>query len=61
MTLEQVIAAKLTLNEVESKWRYGTISDEVVNAYLELWNATPGRFTVAVLRDGAIRNSIILA
>ena len=47
-----------TLQNVEDGYRYGILSMDAVEAYLQLWNATPGRFTIAEWRDGAIRQII---
>jgi len=52
----KMIAKHHCLNEVERMYRQGNVSDEEVTEYLRAWNATPGRFTQAVLLDGAIRN-----
>ncbi len=59
MTLEQVIANKMTLAEVDYAWQRGEIARPVVEQYLDLWNATPGRFTRAYISGatGTIRQA----
>ena len=47
----------LSLVQIESYYRYGSVSDADLAEYLEAWNATPGRFTTAEWRDGAIRQT----
>ena len=49
----------MSLQQVEDAYRYGTVSDKDLLEYLEQWNATPGRFTTAEWRDGAIRQRVI--
>ena len=44
-----------SLGQMEDKYRYGSVSMPELEAYLVAWNATPGRFTVAAWREGAIR------
>ena len=46
----------MSIDEVENAYRQGRVSEEDVVQFLRKWNATPGRFTQAVLSDGAIRN-----
>jgi len=53
------IPAWATLDDVDQGYRSGRWSQEQVLDYIERWNATPGRFTRAVLRDGAVRNYLI--
>jgi hypothetical protein len=38
---------KATLGEVIDGYKRGTYTETEVDRYLALWNATPGRFTVA--------------
>lgn len=45
----------LSLNQIEQAYRYGSVTDEQLDAYLKAWNETPGRFTFAYWQDGAIR------
>ena len=44
-----------TLADVERYWRDGRIDITAVRAYLQLWNTTAMRFTVAYIADGRIR------
>lgn len=46
----------LSLNQVDWQYRNGHMTLAQVTAYLRRWNATPGRFTQAVIFDGAVRN-----
>lgn len=56
MTLEQAIANKMTLAEVDHAWQRGELDGRTVQAYLDLWNATPCRFTRAYISiTGTIR------
>lgn len=56
MTLDQIIAEKMTLDQVDHAWQRGDIDGRTVNAYLDLWNDTPGRFTRAYISiTGTIR------
>jgi hypothetical protein len=48
----------MNLNDVENACRQGLMGMADVEAYLVAWNATPGRFTVATWRDGAIRQAV---
>jgi len=48
----------MNLNDVENAYRQGLVDMADVEAYLAAWNATPGRFTVATWRDGAIRQAV---
>ena len=58
MTLEQVIANRMTLDEVDHAWQRGDIDGPTVERYLDLWNATPGRFTRAYISiTGTIRQT----
>jgi len=45
----------MSLQQVEDSYKWGSITDEELEQYLIDWNATPGRFTIAEWRDGAIR------
>lgn len=45
----------LSLNDAEREYQYGYITREELDIYLEAWNATPGRFTMAYIADGMIR------
>jgi len=47
-----------SLNDMEKAYQNGQVTEEEVKEYLEKWNATPGRFTVAEFGDGAIRNHL---
>jgi len=58
-TLEQVIEARWTLDDLELHYARGLVEADVVRAYLDKWNATRGRFTRAELRDGRIRQTLI--
>ena len=58
-TLEQVIEARWTLDDLELHYTRGIVDENVVKAYLDKWNATRGRFTRAELRDGRIRQTVI--
>lgn len=44
-----------SLAEIEQAYYRGLISTEDRDEYLMMWNAYPGRFTVARWEDGAIR------
>ncbi len=44
-----------SLADCEIYYREGRFPYADLVAYLRAWNATPGRFTQAVWRDGAIR------
>jgi len=44
-----------SLNDVSELYRNGYLSEEVTQAYIDEWNKG-SHFTVAVLRDGGIRN-----
>lgn len=46
--------AMLSLNEVDARYRSGSMPEDQVIAYIRLWNAGP-HFTQAVLKDGGIR------
>ena len=48
-----------TLNTIEQWYAAGLLSDSVVESWLALWNATPGRFSVASLSDGRIRTRLL--
>ena len=53
-----LIAAEHSLESVERMMQYGAVTEDELATYLEKWNATPGRFTFAFWRDGAIRQSV---
>lgn len=44
-----------SLAETEGDYRYGLITKEELDEYLEAWNNTTFRFTEAYWQDGAIR------
>ena len=44
-----------SLNDVESLYQNGQISEGLAVAYIGEWNASPHRITLSVLCDGAIR------
>ena len=45
-----------SLNQIEKMFHEGTITEEEVETYLLMWNATPGRFTVATFSGYNIYN-----
>ncbi len=47
--------SQYSLGDIDTMYRDGRVSEDEVAEYLRAWNATPGRFTQAVLRDGGIR------
>lgn len=47
--------AGFSINEMQDKYRWGSVSDEDMCEYVRAWNAGP-HFTQAVFSDGAIRN-----
>lgn len=48
----------LTLQEAEDYYRDGSMSEDALLEYLKAWNATPGRFTQAVLWCGRVRQLV---
>ncbi len=48
----------LTLQEAEDYHRDGQMAEESLIEYLRAWNATPGRFTQAVLWHGRVRQVV---
>jgi hypothetical protein len=55
--LERAVDALImkSLNDVSEMYRNGDLSEEVTQAYIVEWNKGP-HFTMAVLKDGGIRN-----
>lgn len=45
----------MNLNEVERAFQNGLINEQDIEAYLKAWNATPGRFTIAIFTGYCIR------
>ena len=58
MTNDTLDLSRMTLNEVDAAWNAGRVPDDAVRAWLAEWNATPCRFTVAVLTASGIRNRV---
>ena len=52
MTIDDL--KKLSLNQVEEQYRYGTISESLTLEYIGIWNRGP-HLTDAYLMDGFIR------
>jgi hypothetical protein len=44
-----------SLNDVESLYKNGQISESLTETFIGEWNESPHRLTLSVLRDGAIR------
>ena len=49
-----MLSLELSLNDVEEMYRVGRVREEEVEDYIRRWNEKL-RFTMAVLRDGRIR------
>ena len=50
-----MLSSMLSLNDVDEMYRNGRLTEEEVEDYIRRWNEKL-RFTMAVLRDGRIRN-----
>ena len=52
---DKMLSLELSLNDVEEMYRNGRATEAEVEDYIRRWNEKL-RFTMAVLRDGRIRN-----
>ena len=52
---DKMLSLELSLNDVEEMYRAGRVREAEVEDYIRRWNEKL-RFTMAVLRDGRIRN-----
>jgi len=50
-----MLSSMLSLNDVDEMYRNGRLTEEEVEDYIRRWNEKL-RFTMAILRDGRIRN-----
>ncbi len=55
--ISREVVMRARLSEVDQWYHDGLISEATAQAYCDLWNRGPCRFTYATVRDGRVRNT----